>query len=88
MAGSVHEDDLGREEHPDRWSKDLIGGSSSIGTTSGFSIGVAEYFLGEFGALQVHEDQEAAYVVSGAGEMTVAGEVFPLRPGVRRRPLK
>jgi mannose-6-phosphate isomerase-like protein (cupin superfamily) len=81
MVGSVHEDDLGREEHPDRWSKDLVGGSSPIETTGGFSIGVAEYVLGEFGTLQVHDDQEAAYVVSGVGEMTVAGEIFALRPG-------
>jgi len=81
MSGAVHEDDIGREENVDRWSKDLVGGSSPVETTAGFSLGVAEYFLEEFGPLQVHEDQEAAYVVSGVGEMTVAGEIHPLRPG-------
>ena len=81
MAGSVHEDDIVREENVDRWSKDLVGGSSPVETTSGFSLGVAEYFLEEFGPLQVHDDQEAAYIVSGVGEMTVEGVVHKLQPG-------
>ena len=81
MAGHVHENDISAEKHPDRRSKDLIGGSSPVKTTSGFSIGVAEYILEDFGTLQIHEDQEAAYVVSGVGEMTVAGEIVPLKPG-------
>ena len=82
MSGSVHEDDIRREEHPDRWSRDLIGGSSPVATTSGFSIGVADYFAEEFGAMQVHDDQEAAYIISGEGEMTVSGRIYRLRPGV------
>ena len=81
MAGCVHENDIRAEKHPDRRSKDLIGGSSPVKTASGFSIGVAEYFLDDFGPLQVHDDQEAAYIVSGVGEMTGAGETVPLKPG-------
>lgn len=81
MSGSVHEDDVAREENVDRWSKDLVGGSSPVETTSGFSLGVAEYFLEQFGPMQVHEDQEAAYVISGVGEMTLDGVIHKLRPG-------
>jgi len=81
MSGFLHEDDLAREKNVDRWSKDLVGGSSPLETTSGFSIGVAEYFLEDFGPFQVHDDQEAAYIISGVGEMTVEGKVFPVRPG-------
>ena len=81
MSGSVHERDVAPEENVDRWSKDLVGGSSDLKTTSGFSIGVAEYFLDDFGPVQIHSDQEAAYVVSGTGEMTVGGKVYKLKPG-------
>ncbi len=82
MSGSLHEDDVERERHTDRLSSDLIGGSSPIGTTSGFSLGVAEYFLEEFGPMQVHDDQEAAYIISGEGQMSVNGRIYPLRAGV------
>lgn len=81
MTAAVHEDDISREENVDRWSKDLVGGSSPLVTTSGFSLGVAEYFLEDFGPMQVHEDQEAAYIISGVGEMTVSGTVYAVSPG-------
>jgi mannose-6-phosphate isomerase-like protein (cupin superfamily) len=76
----THEDDVRATEHADRWSKDLVG-TEAIRTTSGFSLGVAEYHATEFGAMQVHEDQEAIYVVSGEGEMSVGGRTVPVRPG-------
>lgn len=76
----IHEDDVPKSEYADRWSKDLVGGDD-LPTTSGFSIGVAEYFAEEFGELQVHDDQEAVYVISGAGQATVGGEILQLRPG-------
>jgi mannose-6-phosphate isomerase-like protein (cupin superfamily) len=71
----VYEEDVSRSVYPDRWSKDLVSGSS------GFSVGVAEYGATEFGPLQMHKDQEAVYVVSGVGEMRVGDEVYPIRPG-------
>ncbi len=77
---SVHESQIGKKNHADRWSKDLIGGPE-VGTTSGFSIGVAEYHVPEFGELQVHDDQEALYVVSGVGQVRVDGQVIDVRPG-------
>ena len=76
----IHEDEVAREEYIDRWSKDLVG-DADIPTTAGFSVGVAEYHAEEFGEIQVHDDQEAVYVVSGVGEATVGGEIIPLRPG-------
>ncbi len=81
MSGYVREDDVARENAPDRWSKNLVGGSSALKTTSGFNIGVAEYFVTEFGPIQVHEDQEAVYVISGVGEITVDGNIYPVAPG-------
>lgn len=81
MQGYIREADVLKKGNVDRWSKDLVGGSSPLKTTSGFSIGVAEYFVDQFGPLQVHDDQEAVYVISGVGEITVAGEVYPLAPG-------
>ena len=81
MAGILNERDARKQEHSDRWSKDLIGGSSPVGTTGGFNVGVAEYFAEAFGPLQVHEDQEAVYVISGVGEITVAGTVHRVEPG-------
>lgn len=75
-----HEDDVAREVHPDRWSKDLVG-TDAIRTTSGFSLGVAVYTETEFGEHQRHDDQEAVYVVSGAGEILIGDEVHPVRPG-------
>ena len=77
---SVHESEVARKDYADRWSKDLIGGAQAK-TTSGFSIGVAEYHAGEFGELQVHDDQEALYVVSGIGQVRVGEEVFEVQPG-------
>ena len=75
----VHEDMVQRSEFSDRWSKDLIG--ETIGATSGFNLGVAQYTSTTFGPLQVHDDQEAVYVISGEGEISLDGKVFPVRPG-------
>ena len=80
MGGVLHEDQVDRTEYSDRWSKDLIGGEV-LRTTSGFSIGVAEYHTQEFGELQIHEDQEAVYVVSGVGEIRIGERVYGIRPG-------
>lgn len=66
---------------PDRWSKDLIG-TAAIPTTSGFNLGRACYTATEFGAAQIHADQEAVFVISGTGEIKVGGEVIALAPGV------
>ncbi len=78
--GHCHEDDIPREVSIDRWSKDLVG-TDAIPTTSGFSVGVAEYTEPEFGEIQVHDDQEAVYVVSGVGEMKLGDGAIPVRPG-------
>ncbi|MFH1009043.1 MAG: cupin domain-containing protein, partial [Candidatus Latescibacterota bacterium] len=72
---TIHEEEGSRQEYPDRWSKDLVAGSS------GFSMGVAEYHTPEFGAVQVHADQEAIYGVSGAGEIQIGDSVYEIRPG-------
>ena len=72
---TVHEEEVSRNVYPDRWSKDLVEGSS------GFSVGVAEYDATEFGPVQVHEDQEAVYVVGGVGEIKIGDEVHSIRPG-------
>ena len=69
-----------RKEFADRWSKGLIGAHPAA-TTSGFNLGVACYHAPEFGAAQTHDDQEAVYVVSGRGEMRLAGQVFAIGPG-------
>lgn len=76
----VHESDIARHDHADRWSKDLIGGPE-VPTASGFSIGLAEYHQPQFGEMQVHDDQEALYVISGVGQVTVGEEVVDVRPG-------
>ena len=77
---AVHRDDVPAAHFADRYSIDLVGGEH-IPTTSGFNMGVAWYLLAEFGEPQVHDDQEAVYVISGEGELRVGDEVVPLRPG-------
>jgi len=77
---AIHEDEVTKSLYPDRWSKDLIGGDK-IPTTAGFSLGVAEYHARDFGPRQVHDDQEAIYVISGVGEICLDDEVLPLKPG-------
>jgi mannose-6-phosphate isomerase-like protein (cupin superfamily) len=81
MQTYVREEDIQKKTAADRWSKDLVGGSSPLKTTHGFNVGVAEYHVEAFGPLQVHDDQEAVYVISGVGEITVAGKVYPVSPG-------
>lgn len=81
MSGMTRENDVPKEMSADRWSKDLVGGTTQIKTTNGFNLGVAEYFVEEFGTRQVHEDQEAVYVISGVGEITVSGSVHQVSPG-------
>lgn len=76
----IHEDDIPIEVFGNRWGKDLIG-TPAIPTTSGFVIGVAEFSSTEFGELQVHEDQEAIYVLSGHGEYYLDGKTFYVKPG-------
>ncbi|NCO37289.1 MAG: hypothetical protein COZ06_16695 [Armatimonadetes bacterium CG_4_10_14_3_um_filter_66_18] len=80
VCSPIHEDDVNPEQHPDRWSKDLVG-TEGLPTTAGFSLGVAEYHTQEFGPLQTHGDQEALYVVSGTGEVCVGDVVHAVRPG-------
>jgi mannose-6-phosphate isomerase-like protein (cupin superfamily) len=75
----ISEDMVGRSEYPDRWSKDLI--TAECGATGGFNLGVACYTSKEFGPIQVHDDQEAVYVISGVGEIKLGDQVFPVRPG-------
>jgi len=75
----VHETGIAASYHPDRWSKDLV--NAARGASAGFSLGVALYTSDKFGELQVHDDQEAVYVVSGVGEITIGGKLFPVRPG-------
>jgi quercetin dioxygenase-like cupin family protein len=72
---------VAKEQHADRWSKDLVG-TASVPTTSGFSIGVAEYIQPEFGEPQRHADQEAVYCLSGVGEIRIGDTVYPISPGV------
>lgn len=78
-GGSVREEDVPPAEFADRWSKDLVGGPD-IRTSSGFSLGIAEYDGTDF-VLQVHEDQEALYVIDGEGEVRIGDQVFAARPG-------
>ena len=75
-----HESDVQKQVHADRWSKDLVG-TKSVATTSGFSIGVAEYPSTEFGERQRHADQEAVYCISGVGEILIGDKVYPVKPG-------
>lgn len=79
-AAWTHVDDVQPTTYEDRRSADLIG-TEAIPTTSGFNMGVAWYTAEEFGEPQVHDDQEAVYVVSGEGELRVGDDVVPLRPG-------
>lgn len=77
----VHEDAVARAEFTDRWSKTLIG-TPQIPTAHGFNLGVAAYTSLQFGPEQVHDDQEALYILSGIGEVRVAGKVIAARPGL------
>ncbi len=77
---SVNECSVQQTDFSDRWSKNLVG-TDDIPTTNGFNLGCAEYHAIDFAAVQVHDDQEALYVVSGEGEIKLNDEVLPLRPG-------
>ncbi|MGC9319550.1 MAG: cupin domain-containing protein [Armatimonadota bacterium] len=79
-AAWTHLEECEVSDFDDRRSIDLIG-TDAIPTTSGFSVGVAYYTAEEFGELQVHDDQEAVYVISGEGDLRVGDEVVALRPG-------
>ncbi|MBO3803859.1 MAG: cupin domain-containing protein [Candidatus Brockarchaeota archaeon] len=72
----VSEKDVEMSVFADRWSKELLADRKT-----GFSLGVAEYGAREFGTPQVHEDQEALYVVSGFGQIRLDGEAFDVRAG-------
>ena len=77
---TIHEQDIRESVFPDRWSKDLVSGSA-FQTTSGFSLGVAEYHSAKFGVPQKHDDQEALYVIRGIGEVLIGVKVYPVQPG-------
>lgn len=80
-AAWTHQEDAEVSVYPDRRSADLIG-TDVAPTTSGFNVGLAWYTAAEFGEPQIHDDQEAIYVISGEGELRVGDEVVALRPGV------
>ena len=73
----IHEREVEKSVFNDRWSKDLI--ASHI---AGFSLGIAQYHSREFGMPQVHEDQEAVYVISGVGEMRLGEEIINVEAGM------
>lgn len=77
---SIHECEVQQTDFADRWSKSLVG-TDQIPTTNGFNLGVAEYHATDFSQVQVHDDQEALYIVSGEGEIKLDDEVLPLKPG-------
>lgn len=77
----THQEDAEVSVYPDRRSADLIG-TDAVPTTSGFNVGLAWYTASEFGEPQIHDDQEAIYVISGEGELRVGDQVVALRPGV------
>ena len=79
-AGWTHISDNRPMTFSDRRSVGLIG-SETIPTTSDFSVGVAWYTGEEFGEPQVHDDQEALYVVSGTGELRLKDRIVALMPG-------
>jgi mannose-6-phosphate isomerase-like protein (cupin superfamily) len=81
MPINVNESAVEPMTFPDRWSKDLIG-TPDVPTTSGFNLGRACYTTSEFGAPQIHADQEAVFVISGIGEIRVGDQIIPLQPGV------
>ncbi len=76
----IYEKDLKRSIFEDRWSVDLIN-SKLFETTSGFSIGIAEYHLEDFRLLGIHDDQECVYIISGEGEYKLGDKTFPVSPG-------
>ena len=78
---AVNESAVEPRQFADRWSKDLVG-TDDLPTSAGFNLGRACYTATEFGTPQVHADQEAVYVISGIGELKVAGEIITLGPGV------
>ena len=77
---TVAEAQVQQTDFADRWSKDLIGGAQ-VPADAGFNLGVASYHATEFGQAQVHDDQEALYVISGEGEILLNDQTFPLSPG-------
>ena len=76
----INEKDIEKSVYADRWSKDLVN-EKLFGATAGFSIGVAEYSLKEFGEPGVHTDQEAVYIISGYGDYMLGDEIFSVSPG-------
>ena len=83
MSQSVHVDDVNADTFADRWSKNLVG-TDHIPTQAGFNLGVAEYHASEFeeSNIQEHDDQEALFILSGAGEIQIGDEVHTAQPGV------
>ena len=79
-AGWTHIADTRPLTFSDRRSVNLVG-TETIPTTSGFNVGVAWYTGEKFGEPQVHNDQEAIYVVSGEGELRLRDKIVALTPG-------
>ena len=77
---SVNEAKVSPSGFADRWSKNLVG-TEDVRTTNGFNLGVAEYHATDFSQVQVHDDQEALYVISGVGEIKLDEQVLALEPG-------
>jgi mannose-6-phosphate isomerase-like protein (cupin superfamily) len=79
--GKIHENKVAKIDFPDRWGKMLLGGKK-VPTMKGFTLGVGAYKTTKFGENQVHDDQEALYIISGKGEVRVAGKAIPVVPGM------
>jgi mannose-6-phosphate isomerase-like protein (cupin superfamily) len=80
MSIVVNENAVAWKHFPGRSGKNLI--DNTNGTTSGFNLGVATYNKADmYPDLQVHDDQEAIYVISGKGWMKVGNQEVRLEPG-------
>lgn len=76
----ISEDTVDKIESFGHWGKPLIW-KDTIGTTTGFEMGVSEYQCTEFPQTKMHQCEEALYFVSGTGSVLIGETIVDVKAG-------
>ncbi len=81
MKLSINEKEVEKIESFGHWGKPLIW-EKTVGTKTGFEVGVGCYDATEFPETKTHDDEEAIFIIKGKGIAKIGEEEVELSEGV------
>ncbi len=76
----INEVNIEKIESFGHWGKPLIW-KNTVGTNTGFEMGVSEYQCTEFPQCKTHNCEEALYFISGEGAVLIGEKIITVKTG-------